>query len=154
MPKHQRGFTLLELLVVLAIIALATAGVVLSLRDDSDQPLEREALRLASLLEVARAQSRANDLPIRWQPTAQGFAFIGAPPSADGSEDLSHPRVWLAPGLVGSIQTPAGAKTLLLGPEPVVAPQVVVLQWRHRQLRIGTDGFQPFAVLTDAGVGQ
>lgn len=151
MSKRQRGFTLLELLVVIAIIALASAAVVLSMRDDTDQPLEREALRLASLLEVARAQSRASDLPIRWRPTAQGFEFIGAAASTDDAEDLSRPRPWLAEGLTGRIESPAGAATLLLGPEPIIAPQVVQLQWGDRRLRIGTDGFQPFAVLDDGG---
>lgn len=151
MPKREHGFTLLELLVVLTIIALATAGVALSLRDDTDQPLEREALRLASLLEVARAQSRASDLPIRWRPNAQGFEFIGAPVSADNADDLSQPRAWLARGLSARIETPAGATALLLGPEPIIAPQVVVLRWEGRRLRVGTDGFQPFAVLDDPG---
>ena len=55
-----QGFTLLELLVVVALIAIATAGVSLSLRDSADSALERDATRLAALLETARAQARAS----------------------------------------------------------------------------------------------
>jgi general secretion pathway protein H len=46
----ERGFTLLELLVVVAIMAIATAGVGLAMRDASQSQLEREAQRLAALL--------------------------------------------------------------------------------------------------------
>ena len=55
---RPRGFTLLELLVVVSIIAIATAGVAFSLRDSAQTQTEREAQRLAALLESARAQSR------------------------------------------------------------------------------------------------
>ena len=44
-----KGFTLLELLVVVALIAMATAGVSLSLRDSRQTQLEREAQRLVAL---------------------------------------------------------------------------------------------------------
>ena len=50
-----RGFTLLELLVVLSIMALATVGVGLAMRDGTQAQLERDAERLAALLESARA---------------------------------------------------------------------------------------------------
>ena len=42
-PLKCRGFTLLELLLVISIMALATAGVSLSLRDPSEAQLGREA---------------------------------------------------------------------------------------------------------------
>ena len=151
MLHRHRGFTLLELLVVIAIIALATAGVALSLRGNTDQPLEQEAQRLSSLLEAARAQSRASDSPIWWRPTAQGYAFVGAPAASDSQDDLQHPRPWLAEGLAAQIESPAGASTLVLGPEPIIPAQVVALRLGERVLRIGSDGVQPFAVLDVTG---
>ena len=137
-----RGFTLLELLVVIAIIAVATAGVSLSLRDPSATQLEREAQRLAALLESARAQSRASGLSVRWHAVEGGFRFEGLPPNA-------VPERWLTEGtqVLGSV-------TLVLGPEPIIGRQEVVLATAlrpDRSLRIATDGLRPFAVQpTDA----
>jgi general secretion pathway protein H len=52
--------TLLELMVVIAIMGLATAGVSLAMRDTAGEQLSREAERLAALLEAGRAASRAS----------------------------------------------------------------------------------------------
>jgi len=46
-----------KIMVVVAIVALATASVTLALRDDSGTRLEREALRLSALIESARART-------------------------------------------------------------------------------------------------
>src|SRR3954467_8556222 len=87
---RTRGFTLLELLVVVAIIAIASAGVSFALRDSQATQLEREAQRLAALLESARAQSRATGVPVRWRATEGGFRF-------EGAQEGSLPERWLAP---------------------------------------------------------
>ena len=50
----QRGFTLLELLVVVSIMALATAGVGLAMRDSGETLLEREAARLNAMRRASR----------------------------------------------------------------------------------------------------
>ena len=139
---HSGGFTLLELLVVLAIIAFGTAGVALSMRDPAETRLEREASRLAALLESARGQSRASGIPVVWRATAEGFAFDGLPAG-------SLPTRWLEPG-TGTV---SANPVLRLGPDPLIGRQeiaVAVLAKPERVLRIATDGLRPFTVLSPA----
>jgi general secretion pathway protein H len=134
---RARGFTLLELLVVVAIIAIATAGVSLALRDSQATQLEREAQRLAALLESARAQSRSSGVPVRWYPTEGGFRFDGVPAKA-------LPDHWLS-----DTTQVRGNTTLLLGPEPIIGKQEVVLGAAgvlDRSVRVATDGLRPFVV--------
>jgi len=131
------GFTLLELLVVVAIIAIASAGVSFALRDSADTQLEREAQRLAALLESARAQSRTSGRPVQWRSLPDGFRFDGLPPDALPQQWLERTTQVRGPGL------------LQLGPEPIIGRQQVVLgssALPGRSLRIATDGLRPFAV--------
>ena len=58
--QHHRGFTLMELLVVISLMALVSVGVVFAMGDNSQDQLQREGQRLAAQLEAARAQSRAS----------------------------------------------------------------------------------------------
>jgi len=81
-PRRQRGFTLIELMLVVAIIAIATGVASLALRDPTAAKLEQEAVRLAALLESARAEARSSGVPARWEPLekqADGsdFRFVG-----------------------------------------------------------------------------
>jgi general secretion pathway protein H len=150
-PRHrprQRGFTLLELMVVVAIVAMATAGVSLALRDSDATQLEREALRLSALLESARAQSRTSGVPMMWRSTGTGFEIFGNAPQ---KRERDPGRSWLSDGTRVMITQPAGAQTLVLGPEPLIAAQRLVLMQGERRLVLGTDGLSPFAVIPEAG---
>lgn len=145
--RRAAGFTLLELLVVVALVALATTGARLSLRNPEDSALEREAQRLAALMESARARSRASGVPVRWQATPTGFEFAGAP-------TLDLPRHWLTPGV--QVLTPG---PVLLGPEPLIAPQSIGLHMpggenasaSSARLWLVTDGLRPFQVQGQPG---
>lgn len=131
-------------MVVVAIIAIATAGVSFAMRDSGQTTLEREGDRLAALLESARAQARASGAAVRWRVTPEGFAFDGLPPDA-------LPSNWLASGISAQPESASGTPiaALQLGPDPIIAAQQVVLSTEGppaRSLRIATDGLRPFAV--------
>lgn len=139
--RRRAGFTLLELLVVVSIVAIAAAGVSFAVRDAAGTALERDAQRLAALLESARARSRLTGQPVRWIATESGFRFEGLPPEA-------LPGQWL------SADTRVASRgVLVLGPEPIIGPQAVELASGDRPgvtVRIATDGLRPFAVRADA----
>jgi general secretion pathway protein H len=128
----------MELVVVVALIAVATAGVSLSLRDSAADALERDAQRLAAVLESARAQSRASGAAVHWLAQGNGFALQGLPRMAPAQNWLSeHTRV-------------QSAAPVVLGPEPLIPPQRIELYSAHQpqqRLWVGSDGLQPFAVL-------
>jgi general secretion pathway protein H len=145
--RHQ-GFTMIELLVVIALIAMAATVVSLSLPDPAASRLEREGARLVALLESARTESRVSGVTVTWKPATLpkdpndaeqvDFRFLGLPRSSQ------MPTRWLGPDVVADI---AGAKGLVLGPEPLIGPQRVILRLEAQQLTLQTDGLAAFAVV-------
>ena len=140
------GFTLIELLLVLLIIVMISGLASLALRDGDEATLEREAQRLAALLEAGRAESRAGGLAVRFElvgvaDRAAGeanFRFVGLPP------EHTLPRRWLDAEVLARID---GARALRLGPEPLIGAQRIVLSLGQRQRVLATDGLAPFAVV-------
>ncbi len=164
--QRQQGLTLLELLVVLAIIGFAMAAVSLSLRDSSQTQIEREAQRLVAVLEAARAQSRTSGIALIWQATPEGFVIRPAltpnPAQANNSATASTPsnpiaartETWLAAGTQAAVTTATAATLVVLGPEPILAPARITLSVATANsakpatsLSIGTDGLQPFQIV-------
>lgn len=161
-PAGPTGFTLLEMLVVLVALALLGTLAVLSLRDDREQLLHTEADRLIAMLEAARAESRATGAPIVWFPIGpleldrsnergqaartnawQGFAF-----EVRASSSFSGPRVatatWAAKaGLSLGVRTQP-SDLLVLGPDPIIPSQSVIIEHAGRFVEISTDGVSPF----------
>ena len=142
--RVARGFTLLELMVVVAMIAIMTAVVSFAIPDPSTTRLEREAARLIALLESARTQARAGAMTVLWIPQSNGpetdFQFLGLPPAL-----MPTNLKWMEPEVRAEV---VGAKSIVLGPEPVVGAQSVILTLGEKQIIVGTDGLGPFDVIT------
>ena len=154
LPQPRHGFTLIELLLVLALIALASGLMALSLRDGDEVALDREAQRLAALLEAARAEARATGVAVRFEllgdrpgtpggPEA-GFRFVGLAGAAPAGR-------WLDPAVQARIELgesrPGTAPALRLGPEPLIGAQRLTLSLHARSRVLATDGLAPFAVV-------
>lgn len=139
--KPHRGFTLLELLIVAALIAVTASLVTLALPDPQLTQLEREAERLAALLEGARAEARASGVWARWEivrdADASGFRFVGV----GIAQEL--PSRWLDDATTAEI---VGARAIRFGPEPLIGGQRVVLTLADHRLAVATDGLAPFTV--------
>jgi general secretion pathway protein H len=125
-------------MVVVALMGLATATVGLALRDSAEGALEKDAQRLAAVLEATRAQARASGARALWQAQDKGFVVQGLPTPAALQRWQSE-------------QTRAQADApVVLGPEPLIGPQRIALfnaerpEWR---LWVATDGLRPFQVL-------
>ena len=151
MAKPARGFTLIEVMVVMAIVGIAMAVVSLALRDPTATRLEREATRLAALLEMARAESRASGLTVRWLPVPAphepraNFSFLGL------SNQNSLPTRWLDEGVQARVNSKKSEKSdvaaqgLLLGPQAILDAQSVQLSLDGQTLDVATNGLAAFA---------
>lgn len=135
MMRKQRGFTLIELLVVVTLLAVASTAAVLAMPSPARKQLDEEALRMATLMEIARAQSRASGLPVFLRVKEHGFEFDGS------SAVRKMSGRWLHEG------TTASPQVLQLGPEPVIAAQTLHLAGADaQQVVLATDGVLPFVV--------
>lgn len=152
----RRGFTLLELLLVLAIVAISAGLAVLAMRDGNATVLEREAVRLSALLEMARAESRVSGTVVRWVPGASadlsgqrvndnvdaagralGFHFPGL------GKLNPLPERWLDDRVTAQVPPPGW---VVLGPDAILPRQSVTLRLADQQIDISSDGLGPFNV--------
>lgn len=140
MQRIPRGFTLLELMVVLVIIGICTAGIGLGLGSllDPARLLRQEAERLAQRLQVARDEARIDGRPLRWQADANGYRFS----RREGSrwvdltrDELLRPQPWQATGI-----TVQPVVAIELSPEWLGVPWELALSLDGRRLRLRDDG--------------
>ncbi|EHK67746.1 type II secretion system minor pseudopilin GspH [Achromobacter arsenitoxydans] len=147
--NSERGFTLVEVLVVLVIVAIAASMVSLSI-GRGDNRLRGDAERLADAFTVAQSEARSDGRPIRWLASGQGWSFErqGRPPGPTAQEDipvppdrLEHddvlrPQSWSA----GSVQLRLDPdRPLIFNTEWVAAPMTLTLSAGETRVTLQRD---------------
>lgn len=87
--RSAQGFTLIELVVVLFILAVASAVAVMSLRSSDSQLLLQSAEQLAAVLDSARASARAQSSAVIWTCDPSGITLRGAGSDASQSKHIN-----------------------------------------------------------------
>jgi general secretion pathway protein H len=114
---------LIEMMVVLAIVAILAGVVTWSMRDSAAVQLKQEAERLALWLESARLQARVQGRAVTVQMLPNGVNLQGLSVDTPGTTYGASSLSWLH-----ADTQPAGGETVLqLGPEPFLPPQQVQL---------------------------
>jgi general secretion pathway protein H len=151
--QRRRGFTLIELLVVLVIIGITLGLVSLNAMPSQQQSLEKEAQRIALLLQLARDEAIVRNRQIAFEADPERYRFLvrneqqWQPVTQD---DLLRERPFaLAPVLL-TLDPPfnagAGPFRITFGREPVDKPFVLTLSSGATSVAIRADGIGHFSV--------
>jgi general secretion pathway protein H len=130
-----RGFTLLELLVVIVLAGILLSVVTITVTPDDRQLLARDAERVGQLFALAADESRIRQQPMYWEADLNGYRFVtlkGGERQLVRDDDLLRERAWREPLQALALIQGEDPKQVLLGPG---APPV--------RLAIGREWIQP-----------
>ncbi|HXF47039.1 MAG TPA: GspH/FimT family pseudopilin [Burkholderiaceae bacterium] len=136
-----RGFTLLELLVVMVLAGILLSIVTISVTPDPRQSLAREARRIGQLLALAADEARIRQQPIVWEADVNGYRFVaevaGERQLLTG-DDLLRERRWERP-LTRLALVEQGAKQpsqVVLGPGAPPVRVQIAREWIQPRFRL------------------
>lgn len=74
--KGKRGFTLIEVMLVILVVGISLAMVVPNFNKNNDQVLDEEGHRLVALLHYATEFATSTGRAIAWDQTGSGYRFL------------------------------------------------------------------------------
>jgi general secretion pathway protein H len=140
-----RGFTLIELVLVVALIAIVSGVATLAVRGDDERRLSEETARLAALFRMAASEARATGRTLAWEADISGYRFRTLSGEEGLREELARTRPW--PVEIERIGTPR----VLVTREPLREPAVIEIATRGRDLHLALDAAGNLAALDCGG---
>ncbi|MGL4603238.1 MAG: type II secretion system minor pseudopilin GspH [Iodobacter sp.] len=142
----RRGFTLIEILVVLSIIGVIMGLAVVRLDLSDAQRVEREASRLAALFESARDEAITGGQAIAWSSDGHGYQFWLQDAENNWQSVTSHevlkPHVLdqvSVDGLIVNLRERRLGERLVFEPSGVNSPFSLQLRLNDSQLELSGD---------------
>ncbi|RZI43425.1 type II secretion system protein GspH [Herbaspirillum sp. HC18] len=152
-PSPARGFTLLELLVVLVIAGILIGMVALNAMPGERQALQGDAQRVALLLQLARDEAIVRNRPIAFEADSDRYRFLirdGDKWQAITSDDLLHEREFNRAPIALSVDPATAAEAnplrIVFGREPVDKPFVLTFSAGNASVAVRADGIGHFTV--------
>jgi general secretion pathway protein H len=153
---RARGFTLIEILVVVVLIAITVTLVAVRLQPDDRQIAREEATRLAALLTQARDEAITTGAALAWRGAPDGYRFLRRdkervwqpfPP-----DEVFRPRSLTPPLALAAVEIagrPAGPEDMLVFSSTGVSPPFrIVLQFNAQAVAVSSDN--PAQIRVDA----
>lgn len=154
-PQHawrKSGFTLMELLLVIAIAGITLGLASLSLGPNDARALQDDARRIAALMQLADDEAILRDRAILFEADAQRYRFLirqqGAWSPMSGDE-LLRARMFSRPPVSLSVVPDNGSKgivRIVFEPRPIGTPFALKLSSRTATAGIRADGLGQYAV--------
>lgn len=148
-----RGFTLLELLVVLVIVGIMLGAVALNADPGEQQLLRNEAQRIALLLQLARDEAIVRNQPVAFEADEYRYHFLVRTDNqwlALTGDDQLRERAYRRAPLHLLLQPPPVGPSLPLrvvfGREPVDKAFLLTLAFGSYRATISADGIGNFQV--------
>jgi general secretion pathway protein H len=148
-----RGFTLLELLIVLVIAGILLGMIAFNAMPGERQALQNEAQRLASLMQLARDEAIVRNRPIAFEAEGERYRFLirdGQKWTAVTEDEMLRERQFerypLTLTMSPPVADPDQPLRIVFGREPVDKPFLLTLSAGDTSVSVRADGVGHFTV--------